>query len=320
MNILARAGLAGATVTLACLALAVPARASCGSAFCSINTNWSVQSAPENSGTSIDIRYEYIDQSTVRSRSNKVAVGQIPNHHDEVSTVNHNVVATIDHTFTANWGVTAQVPVATRDHKHIHNHHGAKLQESWDFTKIGDVRVGGRYSVTEGVLDGFGMTAGLKLPTGQFGVTNGNGDVAERSLQPGTGTTDALVGVFHHANLPEWSSSWFAQVTFQKPLGERDGYKPGAQVGFDLGAQYDATEKLSMLLQINTMFRGRDWGSAAEPANSGRTVVALSPGVSYAFSSAISAYAFVQKPVYQYVNGVQLAPAWSGVAGLRTRF
>ena len=39
-----------------------------------------------------------------------------------------------------------------------------------------------------------GITFGLKLPTGKFDVANDRGDKAERSLQPGTGTTDLIVG------------------------------------------------------------------------------------------------------------------------------
>ena len=144
--------------------------------------------------------------------------------------------------------------------------------------------------------------------------------MAERSLQPGSGTTDAVLGVSYHAALPQWSSSWFVQATVQKPLGERDGYKPGTQVGFDVGVQYDAKETLSLLLQVNTLVRGRDSGREAEPEDTGRTVVALSPGVSYAASDAVSVYGFVQKPIYQRVNGVQLTADWSGVVGLRTRF
>ncbi|HYD68784.1 transporter [Azospirillum sp.] len=319
MNTLARAAMAGATFTLAHIA-ALPAQASCGAAFCSVNTNWSVQSAPAESGTTLDLRFEYIPQDQPRAGSSTVGVGQTRRHHDEVKTTNRNAVATVDHAFSPNWGVSLQLPVVSRDHEHIHNHHGARLNEAWDFTKLGDARVAGRYSVTEGALAGFGVTAGLKLPTGRFAVANGRGDVAERSLQPGTGTTDLLLGAFYHQPIPEWSASWFVQASVQTPLNERQGYRPGSQFGFDVGVQYDVTERLSLLAQVNALVRGRDRGREAEPDDSGRSMIALSPGVSYAVLDNVSLYGFVQLPVWQRVNGVQLTADWSGVLGLRTRF
>src|SRR3546814_3161945 len=86
-----------------------------------------------------------------------------------------------------------------RDHDHVHNHQGGQIPESWDFTKVGDVRVLGRYQIPIGQADpkdirGFGLNFGLKLPTGSFRVKNDEGAVAERSLQPGTGTVDGLLG------------------------------------------------------------------------------------------------------------------------------
>ena len=41
-----------------------------------------------------------------------------------------------------------------------------------------------------------GLLAGVKLPTGKTNVTNDEGAVAERTLQPGTGTTDLLIGAY----------------------------------------------------------------------------------------------------------------------------
>ena len=41
---------------------ATNANAGCGSAFCSLNTNWSTQGAWTESGGRFDLRYEFIDQ------------------------------------------------------------------------------------------------------------------------------------------------------------------------------------------------------------------------------------------------------------------
>lgn len=74
--------------------ISLPAAASCGSAYCSINTDLAAEAAGIVEGSVLDLRYERIHQNQPRSGSGKVAVGQIPKHHDEVSTRNNNVLAT----------------------------------------------------------------------------------------------------------------------------------------------------------------------------------------------------------------------------------
>ena len=55
-----------------------------------------------------------------------------------MQTINRNSILTIDHNFDANWGFTTTVPLINRDHEHIHNHRGARLLETWDFTQPGE--------------------------------------------------------------------------------------------------------------------------------------------------------------------------------------
>src|SRR3954471_589550 len=224
----------------AAFALSLAAHASCGSAFCMVNTGWGAQGAWTEPGTRFDLRYEYINQDQPMSGTDKVSVGQIPRHHDEVSTKNQNLIGTLDHSFGAHWGLNLALPVVSRDHLHIHNHMGAQLPESWNFTALGDARVLGRYQF-DALQDGdarhdvWGLNFGLKLPTGKFDERNAEGELAERSLQPGSGTTDALLGAYFSRALPMRDLSWFAQGLYQVPLNERADYKPGDRLGLDLG-------------------------------------------------------------------------------------
>jgi hypothetical protein len=301
--------------------LASPASASCGSAFCTVNTNWNAQLPYTESGTRVDLRFEYIDQNQPRHGNRDVAVGQIPRHHDEVETINRNTIFTIDHNFDANWGVTATVPLINRDHEHIHNHQGAKLLETWDFTQPGDVRLLGRYQMQGNhPATVYGVIAGVKLPTGDYRVRNKAGDLAERSLQPGTGTTDAVVGAFWNDTLPIPDSGWFAQVLGQVPFYKRSGFRPGYQLQLDLGYTYHPLDELALSLQLNTFRKGRDTGPEAEFEDSGSWTVSLSPGVSYAVLANTNLYAYVQVPIYRYVNGVQLTARWAALVGLSTWF
>jgi hypothetical protein len=306
---------------LALCALAAPAAASCGSAFCTVNTNWNAQTPLTETGTRLDLRFEYIEQDQPRRGNRDVAVGEIPRHHDEVQTVNRNIVLNLDHNFDANWGLTATLPVVNRDHEHIHRHGGALLDESWDFTALGDLRLLGRYQVPgDNPAMAYGVMAGVKLPTGDFGQRNDEGALAERTLQPGTGTTDALLGGFFHDTLPIPDSAWFAQLLGQVPLYERHGFRPGYQLHLDLGYTYQPLPDLALLLQLNTTRKGRDSGPEAEFEDSGSWTVALGPGASYAVLDNVSLYGFIQVPVYQYASGVQLVADWGGVVGVSTRF
>ena len=310
--------------TLVLVTLSQSAHASCGSAFCMVNTSWDVQGAWTEPGMRFDLRFEYIDQDQPMSGSGKVGVGQIPAHHDEVRTINRNWLATIDYTFNDKWGVAATLPVIDRDHTHIHNHQGQQLVENWNFTEVGDVRVLGRRQwkseSREALrLDSYGVTFGLKLPTGETGVRNADGDLAERTLQPGSGTTDLLLGAYFSRQLGS-GSSWFTDVLAQQPLNSRDNFKPGLRVGFDVGYRYGASDKLTLMVQLNALYKDRDQGSEAEPEDSGGNFVFVSPGLSYVLGKNVQLYGFVQLPLYQYVNGVQLTTDWAAVAGISTRF
>ena len=79
--------------------------ASCGSAFCMVNTNWGVQGVWNEPGFRGDLRFEYIDQDQPRTGTQNVAVGEIPRHHDEVRTINRNLFATLDYGFSEALGV-----------------------------------------------------------------------------------------------------------------------------------------------------------------------------------------------------------------------
>ena len=70
---------------------------------------------------------------------------------------------------------------------------------------------------------------------------------------------------------------------------------------------------------MNFAWRRRDSGAQAEPDDSGFRNVSLSPGVSYAISDTLQVYGFVQKPVWQNVNGVQLTAKTAYVMGLSGR-
>ena len=73
------------------------AYASCGSAVCVVDTHWNLQGFAPERGLRLDLRYEYIDQDQPMAGSDKVTVGQIQRHHDEIRTINRNYLGTLDY-------------------------------------------------------------------------------------------------------------------------------------------------------------------------------------------------------------------------------
>ena len=234
-----------AALALLAVVVSTVARASCGAAFCLVNSAWDLPGGADDPGARLDLRYETIRQGRPLAGGRRVSVGELRRHHDEVSTANRNLVGALDFSVADRWGFNVAVPVVDRSHRHIHNHGGGQIPEGWDFRAVGDTRLLGRYRLSDnapsasGDLTAFGLNAGLKLPTGRQDERNREGALAERSLQPGTGTTDLLVGGYATRFLPLADLSWFAQGLAQLPVNARSGYRPGARLSLDSGIRYE---------------------------------------------------------------------------------
>lgn len=291
--------------------------ASCGGAFCTVNTQWETQGVWTEPGWRLDLRYEYIDQDQLRSGTAKVEPAGVPDTHDEIRTLNRNLILGLDYAIDQRWGLALQLPVVSRDHTHVHNDAPPET-ETWNIQAIGDMRALGRYQAKHGEAVS-GAQFGLKLPTGPFDETNDQGVAAERSVQPGSGTTDLLLGAYYTRRPGGSDVTWFAQALWQRPLAERDDYAPGQRVGADVGMRYALNRSVSAQLQLNALWKDRDRGANAEPDDSGGRYLYLSPGASAAVGANLQVYGFVQLPLYQYVNGTQLTADWSVAAGLNWR-
>ncbi len=297
-------------------------QAGCGSAFCALNTRWETQGTWTEPGTRLDLRLEYIDQDQPRHGSHKVTVGAIPGHHDEIRTINRNVLLTVDHAFSSEWSLSATLPLLDRRHDHIHNHHEhgdhvEQFHDRWDYSQAGDLRLLTSYRPQD--RNG-GLLFGVKLPTGATDIANNEGVTAERMLQPGSGTTDILFGGFYRHRTPSSGLAWFTQFLWQSAIDEQDAYRPGRNISVDTGLSYDGGSSLDWMLQLNLVHKASDDGDEAEPENSGGVYAFLSPGFSLELGDSLQLYTFLQQSLYQDVTGVQLTAKRSLVAGISSRF
>ncbi|HJW02906.1 MAG TPA: hypothetical protein VJ548_06460 [Azospira sp.] len=310
----------------ASLTLPLAAQASCGSSFCVLNTSWDTQGVQSQPGqATLDLRYEYVRQDQLWRGSSHISADQDNTDALEKRTINRNLITSLDYTFNDRWGMSVALPVVSRQHDHIADPTGEATPESWNFSRSGDVRVLGRYRLNGDEQHAehsapYGLQFGIKLPTGDYKLANGAGSVAERALQPGTGSTDLIVGAYYTHRPTMSGPSWFAQGLLQSAVATQDQYRPGDQASFSVGVSYPQTEAFSLLFQVNGLVKQRDTGANAEPTLSGGRYLFASPGVSYGLTRDTQIYAFLQAPLYRHVNGIQLTADWSVVSGISLRF
>jgi len=134
------------------------------------------------------------------------------------------------------------------------------------------------------------------------------------------GCRPLLIGAYYRQALGHLDASWFVQASYQWPTNSHHDFRPGQQVLVDVGGRWEATDKLGVLLQLNAHYKAHDSGAQAESEDSGSRTITISPGITYAITPAVQAYAFVQLPLYQRVNGVQLVADISYAAGVSAQF
>jgi hypothetical protein len=314
--------------------------ASCGSSACSINTNWDEHSIGKP-GLSLDLRESYSRADQLRSGTSKVT----PNPTDPANagievenlrTINKITTLSADYTVDEHWGLTANIPYVTRDHRHTIGDTDPALltTESFEAKGLGDVKITGRYRATLNEADhsSIGIKFGVKLNTGRkdFQLKDATGAQigvpSEATLQPGNGSTDIILGAFWNKTEPGNVLSWFAQGSLQSSIRNTASFRPGNQVNLDGGTRYAFGSSLSGLLQLNAQWNATDSGDSAAlspvtggPSSGGKSV-SLTPGLSYAVMTGSNLYALLQLPLYQYVNGEQLTASKSVTVGINHRF
>lgn len=307
-------------------ACATPAAmASCGSAFCTLMTDRYAQGTGDGHlGWSTDVRLEAVTQKTLRTGTTTIDASEVTGEEAiERHTKNLNLLTSLSYGLDADWSFTLRLPLVRRDHLHDLLDEETGLpgpSEQWRFTRLGDVQALARRQFAS--ADGntaHAVFGGLKLPTGSIHVRNGDGSRAERALQPGTGTIDAIVGVAGRHALGT-NDALIGQASLSQALDSKEDFKPGRRVELSVGWSHAYSPSLGAVLQLNARHRGRDAGLQAEPDNSGSTTVDLSPGLTLGIAPASTLYAYLQVPVYRKVNGIQLVPRSALAIGWTTDF
>ncbi len=300
-------------LSLAALAGASTTSFACSVCGCSLSSDWGLQGFAETPGLQLNLRYEYFDQTDLRAGTHTVDRAALTFPHDEEiqqSTTNHNVWLGLDYVVDAKWAVSFQLPHHDRDHTTIAE--GDTDISTSRASGLGDVRLLARYQKS-GPTQSYGFQFGLKLPTGRFDQNFAEGpqagELLDRGLQLGTGTTNLILGASWFAR-PAVALGCFVQAQLDQPLAARDGFLPSASLQLSGGVRWLNSSTFTPQLQLNIKTESREQGANADTTNSGGALAYLSPGLTVELGRKASAFAFVQLPVYQRVNGLQLQPHW----------
>jgi hypothetical protein len=309
----------------------------CASCGCTLSSDWGSQGLSTEEGLRLDIRYDYLDQNQLRSGSGTISPSAASalvtkNGQQEVEqyTKNNYITTSVDYSFSKDWGVGVQIPYIFRDHSTLGTDSNGSDPADDAYTSktsnIGDVKLIARYQGFSpqhnmGVLFGFKLPTGSHTQTGTSTDPSAPGDVAtiDRGLQPGTGTTDAIIGAYYF-NALDKNWDYFAQATYQTALDSSDLYRPGNGINLNGGLRFMGFTQTLPQLQLNYRHVEYDRGANADELSTGGDLLYLSPGLVVPLDKQTSVYSFLQLPLYQDVRGVQLAPRYTASMGIRLSF
>lgn len=308
----------------------------CAACDCSLSKDWETQGITGKPGFSADLSFDYLNQNQQRYGSSKASAALIntlnaATQEIEAFTRTQTVTAALNYT-GEQFGLSLQIPFVNRVHGTYGNGPGYNASTSSD-NSLGDVRLIGRYT---GLSDEktSGIIVGVKLPTGNTGAlfsTGANaGQPLDSGLQIGTGSTDLIFGGYTTGSIGKYG--WFAQGTVQHAVATdmamTGSYRPGDAYTLNTGVRYaEFGASITPMLQLNLIKRQADSGTSvpldqlnlATPI-SGGTLAYLAPGVSMRLGGGRSVYGFVQLPLYQSVNSLQIVPQYILTLGVRQSF
>jgi hypothetical protein len=313
-----------------CLSCAPSLGVACASCGCTLNADAAMGYSSEP-GLRASLEYDYIHQDELRSGTRRI--DSVPDGVElERETLNRYYTAGLDYNPNGEWNFDVRVPYVER----THSTHGlveagmavAPLSYSRS-ASLGDIKLIGSY---QGFLatHNLGVQFGLKLPTGRYGTDvkffagPNAGQPLDASLQPGTGSTDLIVGAYYYRpvslNLDFFANGQFQLAVHSKQHQAGDDFRPGNSATVSFGLRYEKNADWVPQLQLNLQHKSVDQGALADITDTAGYVAYLSPGLTAKLAGRLHGYLFGQLPVYSDLVGYQLFPHYTVSAGLSYAF
>ncbi len=325
----------GVTAVGCCCAAAIAAAApqvadACASCGCTLSADAAMgySSMP---GVRVSLEYDYIHQDELRSGTHSIAT--VPAGEElERETLNRYVTAGISYSPNADWNIALLIPYVIRTHSTYGDFDPTvplpALSNSRS-SSLGDIKLIGSY---QGILptNNLGVQLGVKFPSGHYGTAvnfkdgPNAGTPLDASLQPGTGSTDLIVGSYYYRAISQ-DFDFFANAQFQSAIRHHldqpgEDYRPGNSTTVSVGLRYEGSPVVVPQLQLNLLHKSKDLGALADIQNTAGNVAYISPGITVRVIAPLHAFAFVQVPVYSNLYGDQLFPRYTVSVGLSYAF
>ncbi|HTK82702.1 MAG TPA: transporter [Bacteroidota bacterium] len=292
--------------------------ASCGASTCPLNNYHAFRAG----FLTLSLSHEYINQNRLYYGSSLSSVGAIPEDHDEIQTINDRTEFNADYGVSDRFAFGFTLPYIHREHTHLSHEETPAVPESWNFSGLGDIVLKSQFVLLmpdQEFEPYLGVSVGLKLPTGATGSKNNDGEEAEVTIQPGTGSTDVIFSLNYRqtlASVPTFNNQYSALpliigLGYQASGTGKDDYRFGNTLHVHVGTSYELFSAVSLLFQVNGRFQEfADVGMTDEPRdNTGGSWIYASPGLSLQLGDDIAAHGYVQLPMYQDVHGLQQTSA-----------
>ena len=282
-------------------------------------------------GWRVSLEYDYIHQDELRSGTH--AISAVPDGFElEHDTLNRYITAGLDYSPNANWNFDVRVPYVVRTHSTYGEYDSTQPLPDLSHSRsssLGDVKLISSY---QGLLatHNLGIQLGVKLPTGQYGesVKFKDGPLAgeplDASLQPGTGSTDIIVGAYYYRAISQ-DFDFFANAQFQSAIKSKQNqpgndYRPGNSTSVSFGVRYEHNPRFVPQLQMNLLHKLVDQGALADIYSTAGYVAYLSPGLTAQVAGKLHVFGFAQVPVYSDLVGYQLFPRYTVSVGASYAF
>jgi hypothetical protein len=276
----------------------------------------------------LDFSYRYLDESeklrgsddaelVLRPRVDFEHGLLIPGYHQDLD--GKSSVLQLEAAYGAGTATTLYLsaPLMTRKSHDIAHGGVVTAYDTWGF---GDVVVG----VREGLALPFaGQATGsfaLKLPTGATDVIDPyDQKIQDPTLQPGTGSLDALLSVQYGKKLASPRLDVSLTGSYQANTTNDRHYRFGNEGIATLGVARPLGSSWSVSTSLKWVHQGRDRFLGQDVLSTGSKFLYVTGGVRF-FAGAFSYYAVAQFPIYSYVNESQLGPKAGVLAGLSRAF
>ena len=282
-------------------------------------------------GWRLSVEYDYLHQDELRSGTRSVS-SVADGNELERETLNRYITTGLSYSPNSNWNINLLVPYVERTHSTYGEFDSTQPLPQLSTSRsssLGDIRLIGSY---QGLLatNNLGIQLGMKFPTGHYGTAvdfNAGPNVGtplDASLQPGTGSTDIIVGAYYYQAVSQ-NFDVFVNAQFQSALAHHmdqpgDDYRPGNSTTVSFGVRYARSLQWVPQLQVNLLHKSRDQGALADLQSTAGNVAYLSPGLTAKIMANLHVYGFAQLPVYRNLYGYQLFPRWTASVGISYGF